>query len=125
LLRATQYDLAFLSNFILSKSLPNRRIIRPVGSTVKKYTSAITIGATIDPNNIPNLSQSLFGNDNTLGTKNASNKNTADTIKAQIYRSSEFTRGYRPTIRNTIEKTMPKDFGEDCSVAMWLVDSNI
>ena len=75
--------MAFLSSFCLSKSLPKRRIIKPVGSTVKKYTSAITIGVTIEPSSIPNLNQSLFGNDNTLGTTKASNKNTADTIIAQ------------------------------------------
>ena len=67
---------------------------------------------------MPNLYQSLFGSDNTLGATNASNKNIADTINAQIRRSSELAKGYKATIRNTIEKTIPKDFGDDCSVGM-------
>ena len=67
---------------------------------------------------MPNLNQSLFGRDNTLGTTKASNKNTADTTNAQARTPSELIRGYRLTIKNTIEKTMPKDFGEDCSAGM-------
>ncbi len=39
-----------------------------------------------------------------------------DTTNAQIRRPSEFIKGYRATIKNTIEKTTPKDFSEDCSV---------
>jgi hypothetical protein len=123
--RSIQYDLAFLSKFFLSKSLPKRRIIIPVGSTVKKYTSVITIGAIIEPSNIPNLNQSLFGSDNTLGATKASNKNTTDTIKAQARTPSELIKGYKLTIRNTIENTMPKDFDEDSSVGIWLVNSDI
>ena len=89
-----------------------------MGSTVKKYTSAITIGAIIEPSNIPNLNQSLFGSDNTLGATKASNKNTADIANAQVRIPSELIRGYKLTSKNTTEKTMPKDFGEDCSVGM-------
>ena len=39
-----------------------------------------------------------------------------DTTNAQIRRLSEFIKGYRETIKNTIEKTTPKDFSEDRSV---------
>jgi hypothetical protein len=39
-----------------------------------------------------------------------------DTTNAQIRRLSEFIKGYRATIKNTIEKTTPKDFSEDRSV---------
>ena len=79
----------------------------------------------IEPSNIPNLNQSLFGSDNTWGAIKANNKNTADTINAQARTLSELIKGYKATIRNTIEKTTPKDFGENCSVGMWLVDSDI
>ena len=105
--------------------MPSRRIINPVGSTVKKYTSAITIGAIIEPSKMPNLNQSLFGRDNTLGTTKASNKNTADTIKAQTYSSSELVNGYSETIKNTIENTMPKDFGDGCLTILWIESLSI
>ena len=117
-LRSIQYDLAFLSSFCLSKSLPKRRIISPVGRTVKKYTSAIIIGAIIEPSNIPNLNQSLFGVDNILGNTKANSKNTTDTITAQKRIPSELIKGYKLTIRNTNEKTMPKDFGDDFSAGI-------
>jgi len=82
-----------------------------VGSTVKKYTSAITIGAIIEPSNMPNLNQSLFGNINTCGAVKANSKNIVDMIIAQKRMSSEFIKGYRLTIRNTTENSIPKDFG--------------
>jgi len=85
----------------------------------------MTMGAMIEPSNIPNLNQSLFGSDSALGIAKANNKNTADTISAQRRTPSELVKGYKLTIKNTIEKTMPNDFGEDCSVVMWLVDSDI
>ena len=48
-----------------------------------------------------------------------------DTTNAQIRRLSELIKGYRATIKNTIEKTTPKDFSEDCLIAIWLVVSGI
>ena len=45
---------------ILSKSLPKKRIIKPIGVTTIKNTAPITIGDTIEPKRIPNLNQSLF-----------------------------------------------------------------
>ena len=40
-----------------------------------------------------------------------------DTNNAQIRRPSELIKGgNKETIKNTIEKTTPKDFSEDCSV---------
>ena len=38
---------------------------------------------------------------------------------------SELIKGYKLAIKNTTEKTMPKDFGEDCSVGIRLIDSDI
>ena len=83
------------------------------------------MGAIIEPSNIPNLNQSLFGMSNVFGATKASNKNIADTTNAQARIPSKLIRGYRLTIKNTIEKTMPKDFDEDCSVGMWLENSDI
>jgi len=77
----------------------------------------------IEPRRIPNLSQSLFGIDNELGATTASNKNKADTTKAQVRTSSELIRGYRLTIKNTTEKIKPKDFGEDFSVRVCMAES--
>ena len=44
----------------LNKSLPKKRIIRPIGVTIIKNTMPIIIGDTIEPKKIPNLYQSLF-----------------------------------------------------------------
>ena len=74
------------------------------------------IGTTIEPISNPNLNQSLFGSTNTLGARKANKKKMIDTTNAQIRRLSEFIKGYRATIKNTIEKTTPKDFSEDRSV---------
>jgi hypothetical protein len=100
--------------------LPKTRIIRPVGNTVKKYTSESTIGAIIEPRNIPNLNQRLFGRDNILGAKRASINNKADNTIAQIRMPLELVKGYKATIKKTIEKTKPKDFSEDCSMEILL-----
>ena len=81
-----------------------------------KYTSDITIGATIEPISNPNLNQSFFGSTNTFGARNASKKKMIETNNAQIRRPSELIKGYIATIKNTIEKTTPKDFSEDCSL---------
>jgi len=79
----------------------------------------------IEPRSIPNLNQSLFGSANIWDATKANNKNIADMIIAQRRISSELVKGYKATIKNTIEKTTPKDFGEDCSVGMWLIESDI
>jgi len=55
-------------------NLLDHHIIMPLGSTVIKYTHAITIRAMIDPNSIPSLNHILFGNVNTCGATKASNK---------------------------------------------------
>ena len=39
-----------------------------------------------------------------------------DTTNAQIRRPSELIKGYKEKIKNTIEKTTPKDVSEDCSL---------
>ena len=43
-----------------------------------------------------------------------------DVTMAQTWRPSELIQGYRATIKNTIEKTIPKDFSEDLAVEIWL-----
>ena len=63
----------------------NNLIIIPIGVIIKKNMAIITIGAIIEPSSIPNLTQSLFGNDNTLGATKASNKNTALTPSSKSF----------------------------------------
>ena len=48
-----------------------------------------------------------------------------DTTNAQIRRPADVSKGFRATIKNTIEKTTPKDFSEDCSVETCLDISDI
>ena len=72
----------------------------------------------IEPSNIPNLNHSLFGIANVLGAMKASNKKATDAINAQRRKTSELVNGYKATTKNTIEKTMPKDFSEPCLVGI-------
>ena len=70
----------------------------------------------IEPSSNPNLNQSLFGSTNIFGAKKAIKKKMVDTTNAQIRRPSELIKGYKEKIKNTIEKTTPKDVSEDCSL---------
>ena len=45
--------------------------------------SIIIIGAMMEPNNNPNLNQSLFGAERSLGVKKAKHKNRTETINDQ------------------------------------------
>ena len=74
------------------------------------------IGTTIEPISNPNLNQSLFGITKILGARKANKKKMMETTSAKTRRLSEFIKGYRAIIKNTIEKTIPKDFSEDCSL---------
>ena len=78
-----------------------------------------------DPKNRPNLNQMVLGNFNAEGNIYAKSKNIIDATKAQTRELSELIKGYTPTIKNTNEKTTPKDFGEDGSILIWLSDSDI
>ena len=55
-------------------SLPSKRIIIPVGVTVKKNIIPMIIGETIAPRNEPSLNHNLFGRINALGKKIAKKK---------------------------------------------------
>ena len=72
---------------ILSKSLPNKRIIIPVGATIIKNTAPKTIGDTIEPKRIPNLNHSLFNGAKNLEFKTPKTKKTKDRIKAHNLKS--------------------------------------
>jgi len=85
----------------------------------------IIIGLIIEPINIPNLNQSLFGVTSTFGADKANTKNKIDTINPQMRTPSELTTGYRAIIKNKIENTMPNDFGWDCSIDVWLINCGI
>ena len=72
---------------ILSKSFPNKRIIKPIGVTTIKNTAPITIGDTIEPKRIPNLNHSLFNGVKNLEFKTPKTKKTKDKIKAHNLKS--------------------------------------
>ncbi len=61
---------------------------------------------------LSSLNHSLFGRINILGNAKASNKYIVDTISAKIRKFSELINRYMAMIKNTIENTMPNDFGE-------------
>ena len=44
-----------------------------------------------------------------------------DTTNAQIRKPSELIKGYKEKIKNTIEKTTPKEVSDDCLLEIWLV----
>ena len=69
-------------------------------------------GAMIEPRNKPNLNQSLFGNTNIFGNKIADTRNINEIIKAKKLIDEETVNGYMAIIKNTNEKTKPKDFSE-------------
>ena len=79
----------------------------------------------IEPSINPNLNQILFGYTSNFDKNKATNKNTKDKINAQILSPSELIIGYRDMIKNTIEKTKPKDFSEDISglfsILIWCI----
>ena len=72
---------------ILSKSLPRRRIIKPTGVTTIKNTAVITIGDTMEPKRILNLSHSLLSGVKNLEFKTPKTKKTKDKIKAHNLKS--------------------------------------
>ena len=74
----------------------------------------------IEPRISPNLNQNLFGTSNTLGNTIANKKKMVDITNAQIRNPSELIKGYKEMIKNTIEKTIPKDFDEGSSVGILL-----
>ena len=68
----------------------------------------MTIGLTIEPNNIPSLNQSRFGIVKTEGTKTVNTRKTAAINNKKILISPPFTRGHIPTTKKNSEKTAPK-----------------
>ena len=83
-------------------------MVKPIGVTTKKKTNIITIGANIDPNNIPNLNQSRFN-----GVKNfefiiPSNKKIIDIMTDQNLICPSFINGHRAKSKNIKKNTKPK-----------------
>jgi len=95
-------QLVFSLNFLI-----NLRI-NEVGVTTKKNTKPITIGETIRPKIIPNLNQILFKGESILEFNNPKIKKNELKIIDQILTLSLLSNGYNATIKNTIEKTIPK-----------------
>ena len=72
---------------ILSKSLPAKRIIKPIGVTTIKNNAPITMGDTIEPKRIPNLNHSLFNGVKSPEFKTPKTKKTEDKIRAHNLKS--------------------------------------
>ena len=94
--------------FLFNISLPNNFNKKPVGVITKKNTTPITIGATIDPNNKPNLNQSLFN-----GVRNFEfNKPKIKKIKEipidHFLIPFSFNNGKILIIKKNTKKTIPK-----------------
>jgi len=73
---------------ILNKSLPKKRINKPIGVTTIKNITLIIIGDTIEPKKIPNLCQSLFNGVKNLELKIPKTKKIKDKIRAHNLKSS-------------------------------------
>ena len=89
-------------------SLPNSRIIIPIGVTVKKNIIPITKGATIAPKSKPSLNHNLFGTINILGKKIPKKRKMKAIMQAQRRIFSLYHNGYKPIIVKTAAKTRPK-----------------
>ena len=89
-------------------SLPSKRIIIPVGVTVKKNIIPMIIGETMAPRNEPSLNHNLFGRINTLGRKIAKKKKMNAIIQAQRCIFFPNHKGYKLIITKNAAKTRPK-----------------
>jgi len=92
----------------LNKSLPNKRIINPMGVTTIKKTTPITTGETILPKSIPNFIQSLFNGVKILEFKIPKIKKIRDSIKAHNLKSSCDIRGHNDIAKKTMKNKNPK-----------------
>ena len=93
---------------ILSKSLPAKRIITPIGVTTIKNTAPITIGDTIEPKRIPNLNHNLLNGVNNLEFKTPKTKKTKDKIKAHNLKSPWDFKGHSDIAKKTTKNKNPK-----------------
>ena len=93
---------------ILSKSLPNKRIIIPIGVTTKKNTTPIIRGEIIEPNIIPNLNHNLLNGVNNLEFKTPKTKKTKDKIKAHNLKSPWDFKGHNDITKKTTKNKNPK-----------------
>ncbi len=93
---------------ILSKSLPKKRIITPIGVTTIKNTAPITIGDAIEPKRIPNLNHNLLNGVNNLEFKTPKTKKTKDKIKAHNLKSPWDFKGHNDIRKKTTKNKKPK-----------------
>ena len=97
-----------LLNLIPNKSFPNNLTIKLIGVRKIKYTKAIIIGAIIDPNISPNLTQILFKGDKSFEFKRPRNKIMTETVIKKKFKLWLFFNGQRPKIKKTIKNRNPK-----------------
>jgi len=69
---------------------------------------AITIGAIIDPNNIPNLNHKIFNGVNNFDLVNPKNKKAMENIKKNIFKSFVSIVGHKLIIKKIMLKIIPK-----------------
>ena len=93
---------------ILSKSLPKKRIIKPIGVTTKKNTKPITTGDTITPKKIPNLCHSLLSGFNKLELITPKKSKTKDIHNDHNLTSPPDFNGQSPIIKKTTKNNKPK-----------------
>ena len=79
-----------------------------MGVTTKKNIIPIINGDIILPSKIPNLNQSLFNGVSIFEYSKPKTRKINEVINDQILILSLFINGYKPTIKNTIKKTIPK-----------------
>ena len=100
--RPIQYVAADLLFFILNKSLPKERIIKPTGVTTIKYTTPITRGATMEPKNKPNFIHNLFSGVKNFEFKIPKTKKIMAKIKAHNLKSPWEIKGHNDIAKKTM-----------------------
>ena len=109
---------------ILSKSLPKKRIIIPVGVTTKKNTNPITNGDTIEPKRIPNLNHSLFNGVKNLEFKIPKIKKTKDKTKAHNLKSPWDFKGHNDITKKTTKNKNPKLIFDEILTGTFFISSD-
>jgi len=109
---------------IFSKSLPKKRIIKPIGVTTIKNTAPITMGDIIEPKRIPNLNHSLFNGVKNLEFKTPKTKKTKDKIKAHNLKSPWDFKGHNDITKKTTKNKNPKLLFDEILTGTFFISSD-
>tara|TARA_B100000700_G_C14921585_1_gene797332 strand:- start:335 stop:712 length:378 start_codon:yes stop_codon:yes gene_type:complete len=110
---------------ILSKSLPNKRIIKPIGVTTIKNTTPMIRGEIIDPNIVPNLNHNLFKGVKDLEFKAPKTKKTKDKIKAHNLKSPWDFKGHNDIIKKTKKNKNPKLLFDEILIGVFFISHDL